>query len=116
MPRQPEGRLVNSALAYLRGTGGRWFKIHGGDNPFQEVGIPDIIGCYQGRFVGLEAKMPGNKTSPKQQLVLDEIVAAGGYASVFTTVEEVASFLATIQVRSNPEASNRKSTNRSSRG
>lgn len=107
---------MNAALAYLRGTGGRWFKIHGGDNPFQEVGIPDILGCYFGQFVGLEAKMPGNKTSPKQQLVLDEIVSAGGYATVFTTVEEVASFLATVKGRSNPEASYRKSTKRSRRG
>lgn len=116
MPRQPEARLISSTLAYLRGKGGRWFKIHGGDNPFQEVGIPDILGCYRGTFVGLEGKMPGNKLSPKQDLVLREIVDAGGIAQSFTTVEEVAELLATIQDRSDTETSYRKSTKRSSRG
>ena len=97
MPRQPEGRLVKAALALIRGRGGRPFKIQGGMDSYQEVGIPDILCCYRGMFLGLEAKQPGEKLSPKQQLVLDEIVAAGGLAQAFTTVEEVADLLTYVE-------------------
>jgi VRR-NUC domain len=77
----------------------RFFKIVGGDSPFQETGIPDLVGVYRGRFVGLEAKTPGGHVSPKQRRVLDEIEKAGGRTLVFTTVEEVISFLANIKDR-----------------
>ena len=93
---QPEGKLVKKAREFLTSRGARPFKIHGGDNPFQEVGIPDLLCCYRGRFVGLEAKEPGNKPSPVQKAVLHEIVEAGGYAVVFTTVGQVSLLLAKI--------------------
>jgi len=62
----------------------------------QEVGIPDLLICYRGRFVGLEGKQPGESPSPKQKQVLDEIESAGGYAIAFSTVEEVVALLADI--------------------
>lgn len=96
MPRQPEGKLVSATRSLLKERGARPFKIQGDSDNFQEVGIPDLLVCYSGRFVGLEAKMPGNKPTAKQKAVLDEIVAAGGYALVFTTVEQVSSLLAYI--------------------
>ena len=96
MPRQPEGKLVAATRRYLRSRGARPFKIQGDSDNFQEVGIPDLLVCYRGRFVGLEAKMPGNKPSAKQIAVLNEIAETEGYAAVFTTVEEVASLLAKI--------------------
>lgn len=96
MTRQPEGKLVASARKYLRLRGARAFKIQGGGDSFQEIGIPDILCCYRGVFVGLEAKMPGNTPSAKQIAVLNEIAEAGGYAAVFTTVEEVVRLLAQI--------------------
>jgi len=76
--------------------GGRPFKIQGGADSFQEIGIPDLLCCYRGRFVGAEAKMPGNHPSAKQAAVLDEIADAGGYALVFTTVREVSRLLSEI--------------------
>ena len=90
MAMQPERRIVQSIQAYLEGLGARCFKIHGGDNPFQEAGIPDLLACYKGRFVGLEVKQPGGKPSKKQLKVLREIEAAGGTGVVVSTVEEVA--------------------------
>jgi hypothetical protein len=65
------------------------FKIHGGDNPFQSVGIPDLLCCFYGRFVGLEAKIPGNKPSAIQRATLRQIEAAGGIARVVYSVEDV---------------------------
>lgn len=96
MPRQPEGKLVAAIRALLRDRGARPFKIQGGDDSFQEIGIPDLLVCYKGRFVGLEAKMPGGKLSAKQKAVLDEIANAGGTAAVVTTVEQVSRLLGKI--------------------
>jgi hypothetical protein len=96
MTRQPEGKLVAATRRYLQSRGARAFKIQGGADSFQEIGIPDILCCYKGRFIGLEAKMPGNVPSAKQAAVLDEIAEADGYAIVFTTVEEVSGLLAKI--------------------
>lgn len=61
-------------------------KIHGG--PYQSAGIPDIIGCIGGRFVALEVKVPGNKATRLQELVISRIRVAGGIAGVVTSVEE----------------------------
>jgi len=82
MPRQPESREVKRILQFLRQKGGRWVKIHGGDNPFQEVGIPDILGCYCGRAIAIEAKTPAGRLSVKQRLFLKEWKKAGGYIAV----------------------------------
>lgn len=96
MPRQPEGKLVAQIKRYLISKGARAFKIQGGDESFQEVGIPDLLVCYKGRFVGLEVKMPGGKLSAKQKAVLDEIANAGGIAAVVTTVGQVSHLLGKI--------------------
>jgi hypothetical protein len=93
---QPEGKIVKSIRRMIEQRDGRCFKIHGGDNPFQEVGIPDLLCCYRGRFVGLEVKQPGEKPSPVQRVVLYEIVSAGGYASVVSSVKMAESLLAEI--------------------
>jgi hypothetical protein len=62
----------------------------------QESGIPDLLVCYKGRFVGLEGKQPRGKPSPKQKAVLDEISESGGHTLVFETVDQVAALLAKI--------------------
>jgi hypothetical protein len=100
MSRQPEGRLVKHIQKLVSEKGGRSFKIHGGgkgeEAVFQEVGIPDLLVCYRGRFLGWEVKQPGEEPSRIQQYVLDEIEAAGGYPSVVTTVEEAAHLLTKV--------------------
>jgi hypothetical protein len=76
---------------------GAWvFKVHGGDNPFQEVGVPDLLCCFEGRFIGLEVKLPDEKPSPRQKVILKRIEGAGGIASVVTSVEEVERILQRI--------------------
>lgn len=96
MPRQPEGKLVSRTRKLLKSKNARAFNIHGGDNPFQEVGIPDLLVCYRGRFIGLEAKQEGEEPSLKQKAVLREIQNAGGHALVFESVDQVRRLLAKI--------------------
>lgn len=92
---QPEARLIKKAKALIVQKGGRPFKIHGGD-PMQETGIPDLLVCYKGRFVGLEGKTPRGRLAPKQRAILQEISEAGGYTAVFETLEQVSALLAKI--------------------
>lgn len=71
------------------------WKIHG--DYFQEVGIPDLVLCVEGRFVGLEVKdqKPGEsyahaieRTTPGQRMQLNRIGRAGGTGRVVTTPDE----------------------------
>lgn len=54
-----------------------WFKTQ----MLSLLGIPDIIGCVNGRFVAIELKKSAkDKPSALQQYVLKTIRKAGGYA------------------------------------
>jgi hypothetical protein len=86
---QPEAKIVKKIQDRIAERGGRSFKIWGSDGGFQEIGIPDLLVCYQGFFLGLEVKQPGEKASPIQRQVLKTIEAAGGVARVVCSVEEV---------------------------
>lgn len=94
---QPERRLVQKIVAYLESQGARSFKIHGEEGSYQEAGIPDLLVCWRGRFIGLEVKLPGNTPSPIQEKVLREIKGSGGIASVVSSVEQVRSLLAKLE-------------------
>ena len=49
---------------------------------FGRSGVPDIIACYKGRFIGIECKAGKGKTTALQEKNLSEIRAAGGVALV----------------------------------
>lgn len=89
MPRQPEGRLYRRIKAYLEDRGAFVTKIHGGDNVFQEAGLPDLFVCYEGHFIGLEVKTDAGEPSPRQLAVLRRIERAGGVGQVVRSVDEV---------------------------
>ena len=42
------------------------------------AGVPDIVACYKGRFVGIECKAGGNRTTALQVKNLNEIGRCGG--------------------------------------
>jgi len=83
-----ESNLTRAILKKLKGRGGFWFQVHG--HPGQLRGLPDILGVYQGRFIGLEVKTPRrkNKATELQKYVLEQIQKSGGIAGVVTSVEE----------------------------
>jgi hypothetical protein len=62
-------------------------KIHG--SPYQRAGFPDIVGCIEGMFVGLEIKLPGKELTPLQEHEIDAIRTKGrGCAARASSVEE----------------------------
>jgi hypothetical protein len=97
VPRQPEGKLVARIKQKIVDAGGRSFKIHGSDEGVQEVGIPDLLICLHGRFVGMEVKQPGERLRQRQRLVLHEIFDAGGVAAVVETVGQAALLLSKLE-------------------
>ncbi|MBY6918158.1 VRR-NUC domain-containing protein [Clostridium botulinum] len=58
-----------------------WFFKHWA-GPYSVAGIPDIICCIKGRFVGLEVKAEGGHPSPLQLRTVDLINESGGVALI----------------------------------
>jgi len=56
-----------------------------------KAGVPDILACYRGVFIGIEVKTPktlGN-VSKLQKYNLNEITKAGGLSFVASDIETV---------------------------
>ena len=51
-------------------------------------GSPDLIGIVDGRFIGLEVKMPRGRVSPEQAMWVNTILRLGGSAGVVRSVDE----------------------------
>ena len=76
----PEGRVKRKAIVELQKLGMYiFFPATGG---FGRSGIPDIVCCYKGKFIGIECKANGKKPTALQQSNLEEIVNNGGIAIV----------------------------------
>ena len=84
-----ERDIVAAIKRYLASLGSDVFfwKEHGG--PYGTSGVPDIICCYKGRFLGLEAKLPGGRLTELQKRALDKINRAGGIARRVESVDDV---------------------------
>lgn len=88
---QPESRLVQKIKLELTNRGAFVFKIHG--SAFMMTGLPDLIGVHKGRFIAVEAKMPGNKPSPAQLRIHTKIRDAGGRVVVAYSVADALTVL-----------------------
>jgi len=88
MSTQPESKLSRKIQKALRLEGWFCFKVHG--SALMMSGLPDLVVCAEGKFIGLETKMPEKRsnTSPAQRLRHAQIRDAGGWVYVVTSVEE----------------------------
>ena len=84
-----EKDIVAAIKRYLATLGEDVFfwKEHGGQ--YGTAGIPDIIVCYKGRFIALEAKVGKNQPTRLQAATIEQIRRAGGIACVVRSVDEV---------------------------
>jgi hypothetical protein len=83
MSKKPESRRqLRTRRLLQQEVGGKWYKIWGG--PFQQAGIPDLIGCVQGLFFAFEIKEPNGVSSELQDDEIEEIIEAGGCAAIIT--------------------------------
>jgi hypothetical protein len=97
-----EAQITEKIKAYLIGIDDCfWFKEHGGI--YGSNGIPDLIICYKGKFVALEVKTKGGKTTALQEAALKQIRAAGGIGGVVRSVEDVKRIIEGIRLKESGE-------------
>ena len=81
-----ETALTAAIMAALRTRGAWVYKAQG--TAYSQAGVPDLLVGYQGRFIALEVKLPGERATPRQEWVMGRIRAAGNVAVVVHSVEE----------------------------
>lgn len=86
----PETRLTKTIRKNLMKEfpGSVFYKMHGSE--YMESGIPDLIGCIEGKFVAIEVKHPdtSHDVTPIQQARMDRIHEAGAIVLVAEDSEE----------------------------
>lgn len=91
-----ESDLIRKISEYLKTVPNLFFwKEHGG--MYGTAGIPDLIVCYKGRFIAFECKVGKNKPTALQAITIGQIAAAGGYAVVVRTVDEVRKIISAFE-------------------
>ena len=93
-----ERAIVKAILAYLNSLPGCLARKRWGGG-MGVAGDPDIDACIRGRSVQLEVKRPGEKPTALQAKRLEEWRKAGALAAVVSSVEEVKSLLAEVDLR-----------------
>lgn len=83
-----EAALQSTVLDWLRGpsVGGKWENRAPG--PFTSKGVPDIVGCFRGRYIAIELKNPNDHHEPRatdtrwpaQRMFLRAVFNNGGIA------------------------------------
>ena len=86
-----ESIIQRQIIARLRNMGAWVFKVHG--SPYQQVGVPDLLVGYEGRFFAMEVKQPGGGMSPVQVQTIEAIRASGSVAGRVESVEEAVALL-----------------------
>lgn len=75
-----EKQFENNVKQFLKDNGA-WF-VKTWSNGIQRKGIPDIIACVNGYFVGIELKAETGKPSELQKWNIEQIRKSGGVAIV----------------------------------
>ena len=93
----PEKKVKDAVVKILRLRGAyHFFPVTGG---FGRSGIPDIVVCYKGNFIGIECKAGVNKPTALQEAEMRKIIDAQGVALWVNekTIEDVTKLLDTIE-------------------
>lgn len=85
----PEGVVKSQIKKYLNSLGVWHFSPPA--NGFGRSGIPDLVCCHRGRFIGIEVKAPGKikNTTTMQDREIEQINDAGGLALVVDDVAQL---------------------------
>jgi Holliday junction resolvase len=89
----PEAKVKKQVVEILKEWGAYYFApVTGG---FGKSGVPDIIVCYKGKFIGIECKAGNNTPTALQLREIDRIRLAKGAALVIneSNIDEVTAIL-----------------------
>lgn len=86
-----EQKIQASIIKYLESNGAYVVKVI----TASKKGVPDILVCYKGKFIGIEVKRPETKTnvSPLQSYNLKKIEDAGGLSYVLWDINQIKELL-----------------------
>lgn len=76
----PEAKVKTRVKRVLEELGAYFFSPQSGI--YGRSGIPDIVGCYRGKFFAVECKAGTNTTTALQDKEIDKIRAARGMVFV----------------------------------
>ena len=81
--------VENKIKDYLTSKGIYHFKIHG--DSFVKPGFPDIVACWDGKFLAIEVKRPGAKNEQSEQQKIHEknILKSGGIYLLADNLDDV---------------------------
>ena len=93
MAQTPEGK-VKDAIKKVLNENDIWYFMPAA-NGFGKVGVPDFICCWKGKFLAIEAKAKGKReyTTANQNIRIEEIRSARGWALVVDDVEQLKEFI-----------------------
>ncbi len=89
MAKTPEKKVKDQVTKLLNAKNAYWFyPVMGG---YGSSGIPDIVACYRGVFIGIECKAGNNTPTALQMKNLNQISQAGGFSAVIneTNIDEL---------------------------
>lgn len=75
-----EKRFENRVKKFLEDEGAWFVKFFA--NAYTKKGVPDILACCNGYFVGIEVKAPNGKPSDLQKWNIQKIKESGGYGVI----------------------------------
>ena len=76
----PEKKVKQAVAKLLKEAGAYYFFPATGG--YGRSGVPDIVGCLDGNFFGIECKAGKNKPTPLQEKNLSDIKISGGISLV----------------------------------
>ena len=82
-----ETSLQERIQKFIVKSGGYVIKQHG--DMISEPGVPDLLVCYRGIFMGLEVKVDNNVPSKHQGIHCRKIWKAGGIAAIVRSINDV---------------------------
>ena len=80
MAMTPEAKVKKVVAQQLRELKAYYFYPATGG--YGRSGVPDIVGCYKGKFFGIECKAGKNKPTALQEKNLNDITESNGIALV----------------------------------
>ncbi len=90
-----ESDIVKAIIRYLKTVPECFcWKEHGG--MYGTAGIPDIICCCNGKFIGFEVKTDKGTLTKLQESTIRKIKAAQGLAYKVTSVNEVRTVIESV--------------------
>jgi Holliday junction resolvase len=91
-----EKHIQKKIIEYLRRQGAYVVKV----SLANRAGVPDILACYHGRFLGLEVKACRGRSTPLQCYNLKGILSAGGSGAIVHSLDDVKIFIANLDMGS----------------